>query len=96
MEIGNLGPGEEVKINISYLQELNVEQNTFYQLHIPSTISPRYMNELSWKHYVDNHKKIKSKYTWNFKIKILTYRQLTYYMSLSHNLHLISQNDAKT
>lgn len=44
MEIGNLGPGEEVKISISYLQELNVEQNTFYQLHIPSTISPRYMN----------------------------------------------------
>ena len=51
MEIGNLGPGEEVKINISYLQELNVEQNTFYQLHIPSTISPRYMNDNASKQF---------------------------------------------
>jgi len=44
LEIGNVGPQEEVKITVSYLSELTVDQNTFYQFHLPSTISPRYMN----------------------------------------------------
>lgn len=59
MEIGNLGPGEEVKISISYLQELNVEQNTFYQLHIPSTISPRYMKNHIGRLFADNFPSVK-------------------------------------
>jgi len=59
MEIGNLGPGEEVKISISYLQELNVEQNTFYQLHIPSTISPRYMNDHAGRLFAENLPSVK-------------------------------------
>ena len=96
MEIGNLGPGEELKVSISYLQELNVEQNTFYQLHIPSTISPRYMNDINGRRWTENVQSVQGMYTWTFKITLLTSKKLAYYVSHSHNLQLISENAEKT
>ncbi len=96
MEVGNLGPGEELKITISYLQELTVELNTFYQLHIPSTISPRYMTDYAGRRWVENAQTVQGEYTWTFKITLLTSRKLAYYISHSHNLQLISENPEKT
>jgi len=45
MKIGNVPGGANVRITIEFLQMLDVSLNTFWQLMIPSTISPRYMND---------------------------------------------------
>jgi hypothetical protein len=44
LKIGNVPPDQTVRIEIAYLQELTLACNTFYQLHMTGTISPRYMN----------------------------------------------------
>jgi len=46
LKVGNVGPNQPVKIEIVYLQELSLSYNTFYQLHLPGTISPRYVNHI--------------------------------------------------
>ena len=44
--MGNVPPKETVVIEISYLQELSLAVNSFYQLTMAGTISPRYMNHI--------------------------------------------------
>lgn len=46
LEIGNIPPRSKVNITIALVQELGLGLNTFYQLQVPSTISPRYMNRI--------------------------------------------------
>lgn len=46
LKVGNIPPRGSVKIEIAYLQELSLSCNTFYQLHMVGTISPRYMNHI--------------------------------------------------
>jgi hypothetical protein len=45
MKIGNVPGGTTVRITIEFLQMLEVSLNTFWQLMLPSTISPRYIND---------------------------------------------------
>jgi hypothetical protein len=97
MEIGNVGPNEEVKISVSYLQELNIEQNTFYQFHLPATISPRYMNsDHVGKPFDGKVTSAIGEYTWSFKVTLLTSRSLVFCKSTSHELTQTSQNQSKT
>ena len=87
LEIGNIGPETEVKISISYLQELTVEQNTFYQLRLPSTISPRFMNGRVGRRVPDKSHKVQSvsgEYTWSFKVTLQTTHKIVYDKSPSH------------
>jgi hypothetical protein len=44
MRIGNVKGNEKVEIRITLLQMLDVSLNTFWQLRLPGTISPRYLN----------------------------------------------------
>jgi len=54
------------------------------------------MNNNQGKQYKNDIQKVKGEYTWSFKISIFTSRKLVYYMSPSHNLNLISQNETQT
>jgi hypothetical protein len=46
LQVGNVAPNETVKIEITYLQELTLSYNMFYEFHMTSTISPMYMNQI--------------------------------------------------
>ena len=43
LRVGNIPPREEVTVEISYLQELSLSCNTFYQLQLIGKVSPRYL-----------------------------------------------------
>ena len=44
-EIGNIPPLTQFTVLISFVQELQISQNTFYRVLVPSTISPRFVHE---------------------------------------------------
>lgn len=46
LNIGYIGPKQQVTIEIQYLHELSLSFNTFYQLTVPSSIAPRFLNIL--------------------------------------------------
>ena len=43
LRVGNIPPREEVTVEISFLQELSLSCNTFYQLQLIGKVSPRYL-----------------------------------------------------
>jgi hypothetical protein len=98
--VGNVPPGESVKIEISYLQELTLANNTFYQLHLAATISPRYMNQVPGDKlkagFRNEEAKVKGEFYWNFKIALRTARKVIFFDSHTHDIQLISQNDSCT
>lgn len=46
LKVGNVPPDQIVRIEIAYLQELTLSCNTFYQLHMAGTITPRYTKHI--------------------------------------------------
>lgn len=88
------------------LQEMQISLNTFYKLHIPSTISPRYMNrvangELKQPEHMknsdnDNKSVGKAEFDWTFKIDLKTTRKVIFFDSPSHNITLLNQNEKGT
>ena len=101
LKVGNVAPGESVHIQIAYLQELSLSNNTFYQLHIPGTISPRYLNWIPIDLVAKGCRKAgqvisEGTFTWNFKISLKTSRKVVFFDSNSHDITLVSQNDTQT
>jgi ubiquitin len=41
--IGNLYPGQNIRIKFSYLEQLDISMNKFYKFILPSTLTPRYI-----------------------------------------------------
>ena len=99
LKIGNVPPNEKVKIEIVYLQELSLSNNTFYQLKILGNTSPRYFyhipHEVLMKSY-GNIAKPKDVFHWSFKIYLRTTRKVIFHKSNTHSLELVAQNDTKT
>lgn len=100
LKVGNIGPKESVKIEISYLQELSLSCNTFYQLHLMGTISPRYMRyipeEMIKAGLRNEGAKASGRFYWNFTISLKTSRKAIFFDSNSHDIQLVSQNDPQT
>ncbi len=101
LKVGNVGPREYVKIEIAYLQELTLSNNTFYQFHLPGTISPRYMNSLPKEELAKGLRKarqvsVEGAFTWSFNISLQTTRKVVFFDSNSHDITLLSQNDTQT
>ena len=46
LQMGNLGPGEEVSVEITYAEELSLSLNTFYQFTLVTRHTPRYINSI--------------------------------------------------
>ena len=100
MKVGNVPPKEAVKIEISYLQELSLSCNTFYQLHMSGTISPRYMNHIPGEvikaGFRNEGAKSKGDLFWNFRITLKTTNKVIFFDSHTHGIELISQNKIGT
>ena len=91
LKVGNVGPNQPVKIEIVYLQELSLSYNTFYQLHLPGTISPRYVNHIPNEQIVKGYKKkegaqTEGTFTWSFKINLRTTRKVNFFDSHTHSI----------
>ena len=39
LRIGNIGAGEEVRVELTYVEELSIAQNTFYLFDLPIVFS---------------------------------------------------------
>lgn len=100
LKVGNIAPQQEVKIEVMYLQELSLSYNTFYQLHLPATITPRYLSHIPQEEVLAGFRKSSVKtegtFNWSFTISLRTTRKVTFYGSHTHNLQLVSQNDNST
>ena len=100
MKIGNVSPGEQVSIEIEFLQELSISCNSFYQLYLTGIISPRYMKYLTKQKMVNGIRKKVSKrkeqFSWSFTVNLKTTKNITFAKSHCHDLQLISQNEQKT
>ena len=87
-------------IEVSYLQELSLAVNSFYQLTMAGTISPRYMNYIpgeSLKAGLRNEgAKVKGDLYWNLRISLKATRKVVFFDSQTHNIDLVSQNDKGT
>lgn len=100
LEIGNIPPRTKVTVTISFVQEMTLGMNLFYQLQVPSTISPRYMNSvpnptsteppapstLSTVGTLINRAIQKVDYTWTFQVTVKNSNGIVFYNSPSHKL----------
>ena len=88
LKVGNVPPKETVRIEIVYLQELTLSCNTFYQLHMVGTISPRYMNYIPAEQIRaglrNDAAKVKGDFYWNFTISLRTPRKVVFFKSNTH------------
>lgn len=102
IEIGNIPPKTDFVVTISLLQEMKIGLNTFYQILVPSTISPRYMNQVggvvkaseSMQH--EGEASGPANYKWSFKIVLRTTRRAVFFDSPSHAIDLVEQNEQGT
>lgn len=94
IRIGNIDPGVEVKIEISYIEELKVTMNTFYAFSLQTKMFPRTHD------FVNSHKnQVVSRteqFQWNFLLKVKSSRKIARYNVLSRNLKLNSYNGEGT
>lgn len=102
LRIGNVAPLGEVKVEISYMQELTITYNTFYKLQILGTISPRYMNHIAKEDFSKSYAQESSlththgTFNWNFRIKLKTTRKVKFFASQTHVILLEHKNDTAT
>ena len=112
LQIGNIPPKTKVKITVSFVQELSLGMNQFYQLQIPSTISPRFMNTIpnpsteiktpSAASTIDNLETFilkeiyKPDYTWNFLLTVKASKKIIFEKSSSHSLVKTFSNEEQT
>ena len=95
-----MDPDSSVRIELCYLQEIGLTLNTFYQLHMVATISPRYMNyipgEVVKAGLRSDGARSKGEFYWNFRISLKTSKKTIFFDSHSHDVELVSQNEGKT
>ena len=98
MEIGNVPPGEELMIEISVMQELELTQNTFYRLYVPSRIVPRYVMKrfANLEGKKEEKKSSWGEFTWSFKVNLKTGRKVIFHDSPTHKMETLNQNEEKT
>ncbi len=97
LKVGNIGPREEVRIELVLMQELTLANNIFYQLRLFGTISPRYLNHLPKQALLEGFRnptaKASGAFYWNFSISLRTSRKVVFFDSNSHDIALVSQNE---
>lgn len=101
LKVGNIGPKERVTIEIQYLHELSLSYNTFYELKVPASVTPRFLKNYSEERLLLGYRpygapKIEGDFYWSFHISLRTTRKVTFFDSSSHKLAVIKQNDTCT
>jgi hypothetical protein len=90
LQIGNLAPGEEVLIEISYAEELSLCLNTFYQFNFLPKTTPRYVNAIPPQDYLNAFrntvKTVEGDFEWDFRLKVRASRKVIAYKSPTHAL----------
>ena len=101
LKVGNIGPNERVTIEIQYLHELSLSYNTFYELKVPASVTPRFLRNYSEERLFLGYRpygapKVEGEFYWSFQISLRTTRKVTFSESSSHKLAVIKQNDTCT
>lgn len=94
IKIGNIDPGIEVKIEISYIEELKITMNTFYAFSLQAKIYPRTFNFFNL--HPNQEVSIAGQFHWDFLLKVKSSKKIVKYNVLSQNLKLNSYNAGDT
>ena len=90
IRIGNIGPGVEVNIEISYVEELKITMNTFYAFSLQTKIFPKALDLINLNQ--NQAVNVVEQFQWNFMLKVKSTRKIVKYNVLSQNLKLNSYN----
>ena len=100
MQLGNLGPGEAVTVELVYTEELALSLNTFYQFTLPQRSLPTLFTFLLRDDLVLSFRKPavleSGEFEWDFRLRLRTDRKVTSFRSLTHQLTLEKANDQRT
>ena len=100
LQLGNLGPGEEVAVELCYAEELSVSLNTFYQFTLVPRLTPRYVNSLPAEHLLSafrrTAKTAAGEFEWDFRLSLRAARRITSFVSPSHVLATEHRDDVGT
>lgn len=100
LQLGNLGPGESVAVELVYTEELALSLNTFYrftlpQRNIPALFAFLLRDDLA-RAFRQPAKLEDGEFEWDFRLRLHTDRKVAAFRSLSHQLVLEKANDQKT
>lgn len=100
LQLGNLGPGEEVTVELVYTEELALSLNTFYQFTLPQRSLPALFTLLQQDDLARSFRKPavleKEEFEWDFRLRLRTDRKVVSFRSLTHKLTLEKANDQST
>jgi hypothetical protein len=90
IKLGNVGIGYHIKIKLSFVHEVNISYNTFYEFRLSPTMTPRYLcnlpaEDVSFNKF-NSGKAIKGGCQWNIRILVTSMRKLTSFFSASHKI----------
>jgi Ca-activated chloride channel family protein len=100
LQLGNLGPGEEVSVEIHFAEELSLSLNTFYQFVLVPRLTPRYDNSIPPNDYLSafrrSVKTVAGEFEWDFCLTLRAARRITSFQSPSHQLSVERKDDLGT
>lgn len=100
LQLGNLGPGEEVTIELHYVEELSISLNTFYQFTFVPRLTPRYVNSIPHNDILsafrNSVKTVGGDFEWDFRLSLRTARKITSFKSPTHALVTEKSDDLGT
>ncbi len=100
LQLGNLGPGEEVTVELHFTEELSLTLNTFYQFTFVPRLTPRYVNSLPHSDILsafrNTVKTVNGDFEWDFRLTLRTQRKVTSFKSPTHSLVTEKKDDSGT
>lgn len=98
--IGNIKPSSSIQIEFSYIQELSIVRNRFYEFVFHATLGPRYLSKLEHKVSSNtltlaSYPVISSEdgYVWNAEVNVKCKSPITYLDCRSHKAALSKYDD---
>ncbi len=91
IKLGNIEPKQEIKVKLAFIHTVSVVNNTFYQFTLPTTITPRYVSNLSpekvrWEGSETYKNKMEGICNWFLKIKIKSSKKLIKFFSKNYKI----------
>ena len=89
IKLGNIMPGQQIIIKMSYIHPVSVVLNNFYEFKLTTSITPRYVSKLEPRQIVfrptfDKH--MEGVCSWFLSIKIKSSRKINSLFSKTHKI----------
>jgi hypothetical protein len=97
IQLGNITPGEEVKIELSYTEELTLSLNAYYKFELPAKLNPTFLDKIPEKDLLSTFRSTvqtaTGTFSWDFQLKLASSKKIRHFESASHKLRIDQTND---